>query len=106
MKMQVEISVIGMKANKGQLENGQKYDSTKVYALTDLDSRGDKKAKGQAVAEYPFGLSDEFDKFEHLPFPFKALAVMEVVTSGKMQQVVITELKPVALASAPVAKGA
>ena len=95
MKMQAEIIVVGMKANKGQMESGQKFDSTKVFCLTDLDARGEKKAKGQAVAEYNIGLSDEFEKYEHLPFPFKAIATMEVVTSGKTQQVVVTELKPV-----------
>lgn len=98
MKMQAEIIVVGMKASKGQLDNGQKFDSTKVFCLTDLDSRGDKKAKGQAVAEYNIGDSAEFDKYEHNTFPFKAVATMEIITNGKSQQVVVTELKPVAVA--------
>jgi hypothetical protein len=94
MKMQTEITVVGMKANKGQLDNGTAYDSTKVFCLTDLDDRRG-KAKGQAVAEYNIGTSEEYDKFAHLSFPFKALAEVEVVTTGKGQQVIVTGLKPV-----------
>ncbi|MEK6668182.1 MAG: hypothetical protein AABZ19_05090 [Pseudomonadota bacterium] len=95
MKMQSEVTVIGMKASKGQMESGQKFDSTKAFCLTDLDGRGDKKAKGQAGVEYNIGLSDEYEKYAHLTFPFKALATMEIITSGTMQKVVISELKPV-----------
>lgn len=95
MKMQTEITVVGMKASKGQLENGTPYDSTKIFCLTDLDDRRG-KAKGQAVAEYNIGTSDEYEKFAHLPFPFKAKADVEVVTSGKTQQLVVTGIQPMA----------
>lgn len=94
MKMQTEITVVGMKSSKGQLDNGQAYDSTKVFALTDLDSRKG-NAKGQGVAEYNIGDSTEFDKFKHLPFPFKALADVELVVSGQSQKLIVTGLKPI-----------
>lgn len=97
MKMQTEITVVGMKANKGQLDNGQTYDSTKVFALTDLDARKG-NALGQGVAEYTIGDSQEFLKYKHLGFPFKAVADMEVVVSGQSTKLIVTGLKPVAKA--------
>lgn len=94
MKFQSEVTVIGMKRSKGQLENGTAYDSTKVYALTELDaSKGD--AKGQFGAEFNMGTSDEFAKYSGLPFPFKAVAEMEIVGNGKTSKTVMVSLKPV-----------
>lgn len=88
MKFQTEVTVTGMKPSKGDFE-GTSYDSTKVYVETELSP-----GKGSATVEYTFGKSDEYAKFEHLPFPFVAVADMEIVTSGKAQKTVITGLKP------------
>lgn len=93
MKFQSQVKVTGMKASKGQMDNGQAFDSTKVYVETPLDeSKGN--AKGFAVAEYGFGTSEEYGKYKHLPFPFDAVATMEIVTSGKVQKTLLVELKP------------
>ncbi|MEH0165558.1 hypothetical protein [Roseateles microcysteis] len=93
MKFQSQITVVGMKANKGTMENGQAYDSTKVYALTDLDnSKG--MSVGQATSEFNIGTSDELAKYKHLPFPFVAMADCEIVTSGKATKTVIHAIKP------------
>jgi hypothetical protein len=98
MKFQTEVTVVGMRSSKGLYE-GTAYDSTKVYAMTELDtSKGN--AKGQSVAEYTFGDSTEFDKFKHLPFPFKAVADMEIVSNGKTQKTVVVGIKPAAVAKA------
>lgn len=97
MKMQSTVTVVGMKFSKGTLDNGTKFDSTKVYCLTDLDSRKG-NALGQAAAEYNIGESTEFDKYKHLPFPFEAVADMEVVVSGANTKIVIHGLKPVSRA--------
>lgn len=94
MKIQTKISVVGMKASKGHMDNGTAFDSTKIFCLVDMDDRRG-KAKGQGIAEYNIGLSDEYDKFSHLSFPFDAIADVEVVTSGSKQQVIVTGLKPV-----------
>lgn len=94
MKMQVTVTVVGMKSSKGTIEGGQAYDSTKAYCLTDLDARKG-TAKGQAVAEYNIGLSDEYRKYEHLNFPFKASADMEIITTGSQTRVVVSNLVPV-----------
>ena len=97
MKFNTQVKVLGMKANKGTMDNGQGYDSTKVYVETALDdSKGN--AKGFAVAEYTLGLSEEFSKYKHLPFPFLADATVEIVTTGKAQKTQLVELKPVEMA--------
>lgn len=99
MKMQVAVKVLGMKASKGQMDNGQSFDSTKVYVETQLDeSKGN--AKGFAVSEYGFGLSDTFNHFKHLSFPFDATGEIEITTNGKTQKIVMLSLKPVASPSA------
>lgn len=93
MKFQAQVTVIGMKRSKGQLENGQTYDSTKVYALTELDdSKGD--AKGQFGAEFNMGTSDEYAKYSAQTFPFQAVAEMEIIGNGKSSKTVIVSLKP------------
>ena len=94
MKFNTQVKVLGMKANKGTMDNGQAYDSTKVFVETALDgSKGN--AKGFAVAEYALGLSAEFDKYKHLPFPFMADATVEIMTTGKVQKTVLSELRPI-----------
>lgn len=85
MQFQSKIKVLGMKANKGSMDNGQTYDSTKVYVETPLDESKN-NAKGFAVAEYTLGLSNEFERFKTMSFPFEANATFELVTTGKMQK--------------------
>lgn len=85
--------VTGMKSSKGVLENGQSYDSSKVYVQTRLDdSKG--TAKGFATVEYNFGDSTMFDKYKHLPFPFEANVETEMVTSGRAMKTIITAIQP------------
>jgi len=92
MKMNQNMTITGMKAAQGDFE-GTAYDSTKVYAMTDMDeSKGN--AKGFATVEYVFGKSDEFEKYKHLTFPFKAACELEFVTNGKTQKMVLHSVKP------------
>lgn len=94
MKFTAQMTITGMKASKGTLEDGTGYDSTKVYALVDMDtSKG--LMVGQAAAEYNFGKSDEFDKYKHLPFPFKADVEVEMQTNGKTTKTVVTGVRPI-----------
>lgn len=96
MKINQQLTITGMKASKGDFE-GTAFDSTKVYAMTDMDeSKGN--AKGFATVEYSFAKADEFDKFKHLTFPFKADCEMEFVTSGKAQKMILLAVKPLAAA--------
>lgn len=93
MKFKSEIVVVGMKSSKGTMETGQAYDSTKAFVLLDMDSsKGN--MKGQSAGDFTIGLSTEFEKFKHLPFPFRAEADMEIVTSGTLQKTVIHGLRP------------
>lgn len=93
MKFQSQVIVTGMKANKGKMDNGQEYDSTKVFVQTDLDaSRG--TAAGFASSEYTFGKSDAFERFKAHAFPFTAVATFEMVTTGKMQKMQLLDIVP------------
>ena len=93
------IQVVGMKSSKGTLENGTAYDSTKVYALIDLDaSKG--TAKGMSASEFNLGTASEFDSYKHLPFPFVAEVEMEMVSNGKTMKTVMHKLTPKAAAPA------
>lgn len=96
MKFQQTIHVVGMKASKGTLESGAAYDSTKVYALVDLDTTKG-TAKGMSVQEFTLGTASEFDSYKHLPFPFQAEADLEMVTNGKTMKTVLHKLTPKAV---------
>lgn len=94
MKFRTQLHVLGMKASKGTLDNGQVYDSTKIYCQIDLDdSKGN--AKGFGVAEYGIGTSDSYNEYKHLPFPFIADAELEIVTNGRVQKTQVLSLKPI-----------
>lgn len=96
----MKVKVTGMKASKGNLENGTAYDSTKVYVETRLDeSKGTQK--GFAGAEYNFGTSVEYEKLKHLPFPLMAEVDFDQVTNGKTVKTVIVSLVPVSQAAQP-----
>lgn len=87
------IHIVGMKASKGTLDNGQGYDSTKVYALTNLNTSAG-TSKGMSCSEYNFGTAAEFEKFKHLNFPFVADVEMDIVTNGKTQKTLLLEIVP------------
>lgn len=106
MKFTSTIKVTGMKFSKGTMDNGQAFDSTKVFVETDLDASKD-TAFGTATAEYGLGKAEEYQKYKHLAGsgPFMALAEMEIVTNGKTQKTVIHSLRPVEPSRAPAAGG-
>lgn len=93
----MKAKVLGMKASKGSMDNGQAFDSTKIYVETRLDeSKGTQK--GFAVAEYNFGLSGEYDKYKHLPFPLMAEIELEQITNGKTVKTICVSMQPLNLA--------
>ncbi len=94
MRFESTVRVCGMKQSKGEMDNGQKYDSTKVYVEIGLDeSKG--TARGSASVEYSLGTSEEYLKFSNIPIPFTGLAQFEIVTSGKVQKTQMIGLVPV-----------
>lgn len=100
----MKAKVLGMKSSKGTMDNGQSFDSTKVYIETRLDeSKGN--MKGFGVAEYPLGDSTEFNKYKHLVFPFIADIEYDQVTNGKAQKTIVVSLQPIEI-SKPVAPAA
>jgi hypothetical protein len=102
----MKAKVLGMKSSKGTMENGQSYDSTKVYIETRLDeSKGN--MKGFGVAEYGLGNAAEFDKYKHLPFPFMAEVEYDQVTNGKAQKTIVVALTPIEVvkSAAPAVSG-
>lgn len=106
MKFTSTIKVTGMKYSKGTMDNGQAFDSTKVFVETELDASKD-TAMGTACAEYSLGKAEEYQKYKHLAgaFPFMANAEMEIVTNGKTQKTIIHSLKPVESAKASASGG-
>lgn len=99
MKFQTQIYVVGIKASKGKMDNGTEFDSTKVYALADLDtSKGN--ARGQASAEYLFGDSKSFEPFKHAEFPALYDVTIEMLTNGKTQKATILDMKPARIGKA------
>ena len=99
MKFSSRVVVQGIKSSKGTLDNGQAFDSTKIYVQTALDdSKG--MGKGFATAEYNFGTSDEYLKFKHLPFPIEADVDLEIVTNGKTQKTQVVAMRPIEVVKA------
>lgn len=98
MKFKSNVKVLGMKASRGQLENGTTYDFTKVFLETELDEASG-NAKGYAVEVYKFGKSDCFGGFKHLEFPFMAEAEFDLVTSGTKSVTNIVSITPTARAT-------
>lgn len=93
MKFQTNVTVLGMKASKGEMDNGMKYDSTKVYVITELDaSKGN--TLGSSISDYSLGDSTVLESFRSQKFPFQALADCEMVSNGKASKLVIHKLVP------------
>jgi len=97
MRFTTKTTILGMKANKGVLDNGTKYDSTKVYIQTSLDESKENYA-GYTAAEMSFGTSENFSGFKHLTYPFVADVTIESVSSGKQMRNVILAVKPLEIA--------
>lgn len=95
MEFNQDVTVTGIKSFKGEIE-GKKFDSFKVFIQIQLDeSKG--TAKGFATEEFNAGMSEEFDKWKHLPFPLQATATFQMVTSGKVTKMQVTRVMPKAV---------
>ncbi len=95
MRFQANIRIMGAKRSKGSMDNGQAYDSTKLFVEMDLDdSKGD--AKGKSAQDYAWGTSENYGKIGHLAFPFDAVGTFDQITTGKMMKTVLVDIKPTA----------
>lgn len=80
MQIQAEMTVLGAKSFKGDVE-GKSYDSTTLFVAMDVSERSG-TAVGQNTVEMKFGKSDEFDKLKDLRFPVKAMLALNLTTKG------------------------
>lgn len=85
-----EMIILGRKRSKGTLENGNTYDSTKLYIQTPLKATNDQE--GFSVSEYQWGDSTNYDKLDGQKFPFKADVILEIVSTGKSNQIIIADV--------------
>ena len=97
MEMNLKGTLVGIKRGKGDgLIEGKKldWDYTAFYVMDDLPKKGG-NALGQASQEYRFGKSDEFLKWEKIPFPVVVDLTLTMTTNGKGDsKVEVLEIKP------------
>lgn len=86
-----ESIILGVKRSKGTLDNGNAYDSTKLYVQTPMKESADQM--GYAVSEFNWGDSTNFDAFKGVKFPIKANITYDMVTNGKSNQVIISDVQ-------------
>lgn len=91
MLLKSDVVVTGSKASKGEYQ-GKPFDSTKVYVQTDM--LAGERSSGTVSAEYTWGTSANYDRIEKLSYPFKAQAVMQVVSNGRDQKTILVDLVP------------
>lgn len=91
--MKQTVTLLGAKRSKGTLDNGQSYDSTKIYTQTAMQASSD--TAGYAASEYNWGDSTNFNKISGLHFPVQADLVLELVTNGKTTKMVVIDVQPI-----------
>ena len=84
------MTIMGRKRSKGTLDNGNAYDSTKLYVQTALKATKDQE--GYSVTEYTWGDSSNYAKLDGQTFPLQADVSIEVVSTGKSSQIIITDV--------------
>lgn len=91
MLLTSDVVVTGSKASKGDF-NGKPFDSTKVYVQTEMQAG--ERSSGTVSTEYTWGTSDNYPKIEKLNYPFKAKAVLQIVSNGRDSKTILVNLVP------------
>ena len=91
MLLTSDVVVTGSKASKGDF-NGKPFDSTKVYVETEMQAG--ERSSGTVSTEYTWGTSDNYPKIEKLKYPFKAKAVLQIVSNGRDSKTILVDLVP------------
>ena len=91
MLLKSSVIVRGARPSKGDY-NGRAYDSTKVFAQSELQE-GENFA-GFVSTEYSWGTSFNFERIKGIEYPFKAKAVMQIVSNGKDSKTIMLDLVP------------
>lgn len=87
------VTLLGSKRSQGKLDNGNTYDSTKIYVQTRMVDNAD--SAGFAVTEYNWGDSNNFYKIRDLPYPLQAEITLDMVTNGKTTKLVVTDVQTI-----------
>lgn len=88
--------LFGAKRSKGVLDNGNAFDSTKVYIQVPMNDSDD--TAGFGVTEYTWGDSTNFYKIKDLQYPVQVELSLDLVTNGKTSKLVVTDVKPLKVA--------
>lgn len=91
--MNQQMIILGAKRSKGQMDNGTKYDSTKLYVQVQMEPKDGQV--GFSCDDYNWGDSSNFEKIKDLKFPFVADVDIQLTTNGKTTKMAIFDLKPV-----------
>lgn len=88
-----QMIILGAKRSKGSLDNGNTYNSTKIYAQTAMEQKDGQV--GYSASEFNWGDSSNFEKIAHLKFPFPANVDLEFSTNGKTTKFVVLDVQPI-----------
>ncbi|RZG71442.1 hypothetical protein [Acinetobacter sp. WCHAc060025] len=88
---QMKVTLVGAKSTDWKSEDGRHYDHVTLYALIPMDvSQGN--AVGQGVAEFKWQDSRNLVQLQGRKFPFEATLELELVTTGRAQKQVLTNV--------------
>ncbi len=79
--MQTQITVLGVKQFKGNVE-GQDFDHTKLIIALPFPANRKESNIGLDAQEAVYGKSDNFKQFQGRRFPFNCVADVELTTKG------------------------
>lgn len=83
-------------------EDGKRFQSTRLYISTSLDSSQGNQF-GKASAEYVWGDASNYDRIPHPKGGFEADVTFENVFNGKVLKTIVLDVKPVQSATKPTA---
>lgn len=85
--------LLGAKRSQGVMDNGNAYDSTKIYVQMPMKSGAD--TAGFSASEFNWGDSTNFAKVKDLKFPCQIDLTLEPQTNGKTVSLVVIDVKPI-----------
>lgn len=91
MSQQMKATLVGAKSTDWKSDDGRHYDHVTLYTLIPMDtSQGN--AVGQGVAEFKWQDSRNLVQLQGRKFPFEVTLELELVTTGRSQKQVLTNV--------------
>lgn len=88
---QMKVTLVGAKSTDWKSDDGRHYDHVTLYTLIPMDtSQGN--AVGQGVAEFKWQDSRNLVQLQGRKFPFEVTLELELVTTGRSQKQVLTNV--------------